>query len=290
MAVEWDVLVMDLDGTLLCKKGEGSNANLYALDQLRACGVEVVVATGRCYAECKHILKQIDHRGVCITASGSQLTDADGGAIMKNGVDINVVRAAAGKIIDSGHRCLILKDQSETGTPYLLVGDAPLHSASVWWFDALNISLQEVDVIDEDPWPDHTLRVGAVAEGKHLHSIATELEIELCGKAKLQHWSAVTSAEATGSSIHLLEVFGKSVNKWSMLQKYLGDKLNVSSVAAIGDGLNDIEVLAEAGLSIVMSNANDDVRQHADVLAGHHDEDGFAYAMNRWIIPVSGKI
>jgi hydroxymethylpyrimidine pyrophosphatase-like HAD family hydrolase len=35
----------------------------------------------------------------------------------------------------------------------------------------------------------------------------------------------------------------------------------------------------------VMENANEEVQQYADVLAGHHDSHGFAHAMRRWIIP-----
>ncbi|MGY8757046.1 MAG: HAD family hydrolase [Phycisphaerales bacterium] len=52
---EWDVLVVDLDGTLLCKQGEVSEQNLHALDSVRELGIEVVVATGRSFRECKHI-------------------------------------------------------------------------------------------------------------------------------------------------------------------------------------------------------------------------------------------
>ena len=70
-----------------------------------------------------------------------------------------------------------------------------------------------------------------------------------------------------------------------MLERHLGESLNRKRIAAIGDGLNDIEVLKEAGLSIVMENANEDVQHHADVLAGHHDKHGFAHAMKRWIVP-----
>jgi hydroxymethylpyrimidine pyrophosphatase-like HAD family hydrolase len=66
---------------------------------------------------------------------------------------------------------------------------------------------------------------------------------------------------------------------------HLGEDLNRVRIAAIGDGLNDIEVFNEVGLSIVMENANEEVQLHADVLAGHHDYHGFADAMHRWIIP-----
>jgi len=284
MDAKWDVLVLDLDGTLLCGQGNVSIQNLHALEEVRNSGVEIVVATGRCYAECKHILEAINHNGVSITAGGSQLTDISGLVIASNTVDVSIVEEVTSQVLSSDHRCLILKDASVCEVQYVLVGDAPLHEASTWWFENLNISLCEVATIGDDPWPDHTLRVGAVADEHHLLPIAMTLETTLLDRAKLQHWSAVTCTQATGSVTHLLEVFNKSVNKWTMLEHHLGASMNRDRIAAIGDGLNDIEVFKEAGFSIVMENANEQVRQHADVLTGHHDEHGFADAMRKWIL------
>ena len=284
-AALWDVLVLDLDGTLLCSQGAVSDQNLHALDIVREHGIEVVVATGRSFSECKHVLHEIQHLGVCISAGGSQLTDSDGNALLRDVVDVLVVQEVTEQIIASGYRSLLLKDATACDAQYVLVGDASLHEASTWWFDSLGISTIEVETMDEDPWPEHTLRVGAIANESDLLPIATQLKVSLEGRAKLQHWSAVTSSQATGSSTHLLEVFGNEVSKWAMLERYLGEKLKRERIVAIGDGLNDIEVLREAGLSIVMENANEEVQQYADVLAGHHDSHGFANAMRRWIIP-----
>ena len=285
LTAEWDVLVIDLDGTLLCKQGEVSDQNLHALDEVRDCGVEIVVATGRCFAECKHIVDTINHNGVCITAGGSQLTDCKGNSIATNVVDQSIAEEVTLQVLRRKLRCLLLKDTTASETQYVLVGDSPLHRASQWWFKTHDISILEVDAFEDDPWPEHTLRVGAVAQEEQLLPIATRLKTTLKGRAKLQHWSAVTATHATSSSTHLLEVFNHSVNKWSMLERHLGESLNRKRIAAIGDGLNDIEVLKEAGLSIVMENANEDVQHHADVLAGHHDKHGFAHAMKRWIVP-----
>ncbi len=284
-ATQWDVLVLDLDGTLLCSQGAVSEQNLHALDEVRAHGVEVVVATGRSFAECKHILDEIQHDGVCITAGGSQLTDRDGNGISRDTVDSTVVTEVTERVLASGHRSLLLKDATVCDAQYVLVGDATLHDASTWWFESLGISTVEVSSIEEDPWHEHTLRVGAVANEQDLLPIVEHLTCSLDGRAKLQHWSAVTCSEATGSSTHLLEVFGNQVNKWTMLERHLGDDLEREKIVAIGDGLNDIELLREVGLAIVMGNANEDVQQHANVLAGHHDTNGFAHAMCRWIIP-----
>jgi Cof subfamily protein (haloacid dehalogenase superfamily) len=276
---------LDLDGTLLCKQGEISDQNLHALDEVRDCGIEIVVATGRSYEECKHIVQSMNHVGVCITAGGSQLTDCNGGALARDVVDKSVVKEVTDAVLEYNHRCLLLKDATVCDTQYVLVGDAPLHAASQWWFESLGITATEVRTIQEDPWPEMTLRVGAIASGEALSPIAKSLEVILKDRAKLQHWSAVTCSEATGSSTHLLEVFGKTVNKWAMLRQHLGSSLDRTRIAAIGDGLNDIEVLKEAGLSIVMENADEHVKRHANVITGHHDGSGFVDAMRRWIIP-----
>jgi len=284
LITEWDILVLDLDGTLLCGQGEVSHNNLHALDGVREAGIEIVVATGRSFSECNHILEWMNHQGVSITAGGSQLTSNTGATIARDTVDVDVTKEVTTKVVEHGLRCLVLKDKSVCDTQYVLVGDAPLHDASIWWFETLKISLLEVDSLDEDPWPEHTLRVGAVANKDQLLPIATVLKTSLVDRAKLQHWSAVTCSEATGSSTHLLEVFGKSVNKWNMLRQHLGETMNPTRIAVIGDGLNDIELFQKAGFSIVMDNAEEHVQQYADVLAGRHDEDGFADAMYRWII------
>jgi hydroxymethylpyrimidine pyrophosphatase-like HAD family hydrolase len=227
----------------------------------------------------------MNHKGVSITAGGSQLVSNTGETIVRDIVDVDISTEVAIQIIQYDLRCLLLKDTSVCESQYVLVGDAPLHPASIWWFETLGISVLEVLHIDDDPWPEHTLRAGAVADKKQLLPIASRLEVSLAGKAKLQHWSAVTCSEATGSSTHLLEVFGKSVDKWNMLKHHLGESIDPSKIIAIGDGLNDIEVFQQAGFSIVMDNADENVQQYADVIAGRHDEDGFAEAMRRWILP-----
>ena len=284
MHERWDVLVVDLDGTLLCGRGQVSERNRRSLDAVRTAGIEIVVATGRCFAECRHILNTIGHKGAAIVAGGSQLCDDKGEAIVSDPLDEQIVREVAEQVLANGHRLLLLKDDSKCETQYVLVGDAPLHRASTWWFSSLEIPLLEVDTIEDDPWPQHTLRAGAVADAQKLESAVDILVDRLQTRAKLQHWSAVTSSEATGSQTHLLEIFGVSVNKWTMLQKHMGDRFNCRRIAAIGDGLNDVELLQEAGLSIAMSNASSYVQSQADLVSGHHNEDGFADAMDKWIL------
>jgi HAD superfamily hydrolase (TIGR01484 family) len=45
---------------------------------------------------------------------------------------------------------------------------------------------------------------------------------------------------------------------------------------AVGDQRNDLSMLREAGLAVAMGNAVDDVLAEADLVIGHHAEEGFA--------------
>ena len=76
------------------------------------------------------------------------------------------------------------------------------------------------------------------------------------------------------------DVVNSTVNKWEgishMLYRF---GLAPDEVAAIGDGENDIEMLTNAGYSVAMGNADNEVKQCAEFVTGHIDDDGFAEAI-----------
>ena len=57
-----------------------------------------------------------------------------------------------------------------------------------------------------------------------------------------------------------------------------------AAVAVIGDGRNDVSMFAVAGLSIAMGNADRQVQEAADFVTSSNEEDGFALAVERWIL------
>jgi hydroxymethylpyrimidine pyrophosphatase-like HAD family hydrolase len=100
----------------------------------------------------------------------------------------------------------------------------------------------------------------------------------------LQHWSAVTQLEATGSATHLLEAFQAQVNKGVMTLE-LCQRMSIppERVASIGDGLNDLELLRSCGLGVAMANAMPEIMQAATRVTGHHDQHGVADAIDHII-------
>jgi Cof subfamily protein (haloacid dehalogenase superfamily) len=57
-----------------------------------------------------------------------------------------------------------------------------------------------------------------------------------------------------------------------------------ADIAVIGDGDNDIAMFERCGLSIAMGNGNPEVRRAADLVTGSNSDDGFANAVERFIL------
>jgi hydroxymethylpyrimidine pyrophosphatase-like HAD family hydrolase len=78
----------------------------------------------------------------------------------------------------------------------------------------------------------------------------------------------------------ILETFAKAANKWTAIE-WVSGQLNVprERIAAIGNDINDIEMLSEAGLGIAMGNAIEEARAVADLHTLGNDEDGVAAAI-----------
>lgn len=57
----------------------------------------------------------------------------------------------------------------------------------------------------------------------------------------------------------------------------------LDELMACGDGLNDIPMLACAGLAVAMDNAYPETKAHADWIAPSNEEDGVAAAVDRFV-------
>ena len=89
-------------------------------------------------------------------------------------------------------------------------------------------------------------------------------------------------SNATFSKPNYLEIIPFGTNKAEALGQLIATLgLDLSQLAAIGDGLNDLEMLREAGLGIAMGNAPAAVQSVADWVTGTNDQAGVAQAVRR---------
>lgn len=82
---------------------------------------------------------------------------------------------------------------------------------------------------------------------------------------------------------HYTEISAENINKWTAIE-VLSDILKISKdeIMAIGDNVNDIKMIEEAGIGVAMDNAWDDIKEKADYVTKSNEEDGVAYAIEKF--------
>jgi len=95
-----------------------------------------------------------------------------------------------------------------------------------------------------------------------------------------------TRVTAARSQPYYLDVTHPDANKGAIVRR-LARYLNVSPrrVATIGDQMNDTLMFRESGLSIAMGNASPEVQRQATFVTTSFGEEGFANAVDRFILP-----
>lgn len=101
-----------------------------------------------------------------------------------------------------------------------------------------------------------------------------------------------SAASAARSQPYYLDITHPEANKGTVaatLAKFLS--IPPARIATIGDMPNDILMFRKSGLSIAMGNAGAEVKKAADVVTDSYDDEGFAKAMERFVLaraPASG--
>jgi len=115
--------------------------------------------------------------------------------------------------------------------------------------------------------------------------VSTDYEaVARCERALDDQFGArVTAAR---SQPYYVDVTHREANKGAVVQRlarYL--KVAASRIATIGDQMNDVVMFKASGLSIAMGNASADVQRQATFVTTSFGEEGFANAVERFILP-----
>ena len=95
-------------------------------------------------------------------------------------------------------------------------------------------------------------------------------------------------ATASRSQPYYLDITNKDANKGAVVD-YLSDHMAVppEEIVTIGDSPNDVLMFRRSGLSIAMGNASDQVKAQAQVTTDSYKDEGFAKAMERFVLEPS---
>ncbi len=300
MKCRYDLIALDLDGTLLGPDGRVSPENRRAVDDARAAGVEVVICTGRGFVESTAAIDAIDARrpargrsvAPMVCAGGAMVVDAlSGKTLHRWAMRQDLVDRLCAHFAAANRAPLILKDRDAAGFDYLFVRSGPMEYPTKWWFSVMDVIVRQVDSIEEDAHPEHTVRVGFAAVADVMHALAESVHAEFGPETMTQHFAAVAGSKDSGAHgakderVHLLEVFDPQVSKWTAIHRLaLEQGIDRDRIAAIGDEVNDVAMIEGAGLGIAMGNAVDAVREAADMHTKSNAEHGVAHAIDRVLV------
>jgi 5-amino-6-(5-phospho-D-ribitylamino)uracil phosphatase len=279
--MNYRLLAIDLDGTLLCPKGQVSNENLNAIAKAQAAGLTVVPCTGRGWREAKDVLGPIPNLSLGVFVTGAAITDIHSGQTQHfTPMDPHTAAELIDLLKDEPQAVLAYREPNRAGHEYLVTGLGQLTPNSKWWFDYTNAIVHTQRTVTPDDLH-HTLRVGMVAPGSRMPEILNKVNAHFADRVQAHAFAAVQSPDPD-EAVHIIEIFAPGVDKWHGLS-WIARQMNIKpeQVAVIGDEINDVAMLQAAGCAIAMQNAAPDAKQHAAYITKPNHDHGVAHAIQQ---------
>jgi Cof subfamily protein (haloacid dehalogenase superfamily) len=279
--VSIQLIAIDIDGTLLPSAGPRiSPRNCAALQAAEAAGIEIVIATGRRQAYAMPLVAQVglSEDSVMISSNGAVVRGFDGTLLDRRFLPVETARALSGLL--RGYGTTVFTFDRE-GTGALVIEDMhQLHARIDRWVEANRPYLLEVHPIerafDGGEEPIQGMVCGTVAQ-----MIEAEKQLLLSDVAEL---IAMHRTEYAARNLSILDLLPPGCSKGAALHSLAGIRgLKRDQIMAIGDNLNDLEMLEYAGRAVVMANASDEIlalaRQRGWEITASNDDDGVALAV-----------
>ena len=280
------LVALDLDGTLLNSRGEISEGNRRAVEAARGRGVRVALVTGRRFR---------DARPLALALGLDVPVIAHNGALTKHARTLETVAAlllpvaAAHAVLRVGRRegadPLVSDDPHGTGVllyDHISEDNRALARYIAWArriVDEADRAVRRVRSLEEylDHEPVHVAFSGTC---ERMQRLGRRLEAELGASIK------VLLTLYPRQDFALLDVIHPEASKGAGLAAVAAEYgLARDEVMAVGDNLNDLEMLEYAGTPVVMGNAEAPLRERADFhLTAPNDEDGVARAIDRFVL------
>lgn len=294
------LLALDIDGTLLDSSGQLPDANRLAIARAIEQGVEVALATGRRFDFARPVFEQLPSPLTLILSNGAVVKRRDGETLMKRLLPREVAREVLAAVPQHRREAAVTFDRPGAAQiVYQSIDwDHPRHSR---FFAANRPYLAEVDPLEdcltEDPV--QVMFTGTCADMRDLFArLRASASIDTAGNGgsggtvkraaiveSPDHRYSVALTEYEFRDFSLVDILqagcskGTALADWARERGYTRDE-----VMAVGDNLNDLEMLEFAGCPVVMGNGIPDLRDRGWSLTATNDEAGVARAVETFIL------
>lgn len=262
------LIAMDMDDTLLRDDWSISERTVQSIQQARKQGVHVTIATGRMPASVRPYAQQLGLDVPVITYNGAMVQEALSEKVLyRKVIPIETAQNIISWLLEQDvHFHVYIKDQ---------VFVEKMNDRSREYERATRVSIVETNLLE---------RLALEKEGVEKILLMGEPEMLKGWEDKLRlHYEG--KVRTTKSKSYFLELIHPTVNKGVALSS-LAKRLEVKQeeVLAIGDSLNDLEMIQYAGIGVAMGNARQEVKEAADTVTATNQEDGVARAIEKYVL------
>jgi Cof subfamily protein (haloacid dehalogenase superfamily) len=259
-------VLADVDGTLVTDNKELTDRAIKSISRLRDANILFTITSGRPPKGMKMIID---------TLRLSEPIFAFNGGVVFN-PDFSV---RASHLVPSDFAGDVLRFIREHGL------DTWLYTETDWYVQDPNaphvareqwtVKFPPTAVSDFGPYLEHAVKIVGVSD---------DLEAVARCETDLQAWGG-SRISAERSQPYYVDVTNVNANKGEVV-RMLSQLLAIppAQIATIGDQSNDVLMFVQSGVSIAMGNASQEVQHAATYVTTSNDEEGFANAMERFVL------
>lgn len=288
----YKIVTIDLDGTLLNSFGEISEVNM---NQLRKCinaGTEIVLTSGRVVSSIKNFANEIGGNNYLIAGNGSTVYD------IKNEKVIYENTIPKEKVLK------IIKICEENSIYYSVYTENFIVTKSlnynILFYSKENLKKNNMEKTNINITQDVYSYVESMAENKVskisicdkdkiiFSSILKRLReiagIDVLDVAHMSRKYIENGTDVVPVEFYYTEITNENVNKWEAIKFLIGGlKILPQEVIAIGDNINDKEMIENAGMGVAMGNSAPYIKELAKDVTLDNNENGVAETLKKYL-------
>jgi Cof subfamily protein (haloacid dehalogenase superfamily) len=277
------LLAIDIDGTLLNSQFEIPTENLSMLRRVHEAGVQVVLVTGRRHTFALPIAQLLGFEAALISSNGAVTRSSQGELFHRDLLPLSTARVLIEHMRQFRGNTVLTFDKETKGALVLECMDELGLSIQRWLEKNMNFIDFVVPIEDaliEDPV--QAMFCGSISR--------MNVALERLATAPFADRITVLRTEYPLRDLCIVDILNRNCSKGHALERWAGH-LGIAreQVMAIGDNYNDVEMLAFAGVPVIMGNACEDLRGRGWTVTQTHDNAGVACALEQLLGNASAK-
>jgi Cof subfamily protein (haloacid dehalogenase superfamily) len=251
------LIVCDMDGTLLNSNNEVSGKNIEAIKSFVDAGGWFTVASGRPESAIKPFIEDVPINVPAILYNGTVLYDFEKEKVIYGVYVHESIKNITGELLEKFPE--IGSHVYMTGKIACLKRNEVIRRCESREFSFPDLTT--IDQIDDEPW--HKVLFGAKPD------VLKKIEEHLRNRE--------LNATVVYSEDEYLEILPLNASKGNVLKKLMLELgCNKENVIALGDHLNDVELIKSAGVGVAVANAQPELKSVAKLCVSSNDEHAVA--------------